>query len=161
MKGRLALASAALAVVCGGAVCFAAARIAPAIVGLDCTPASTPSVSPVYTDATRVTRLFPKLRPFGEAHWRVREVRPRTCPDIGPMDYVTEGLVTLPAETAAAYRSGYPWTPAAPEIPATLAELAPRGARWTHSAEFDAATGPGTFYADAGSGALYFVHHTS
>ncbi len=158
---RLALVFAALAVVCGGAVCFAAARIMPALLGLDCTPATTASVSPVYTDRTTVTRLFPRLGPFADAHWQIREARPRTCPDIGPMDLVTEGSVTLGAQTAAVYRGGYPWAPVASlEIPAALREFVPAGASWVHSREFDAAIGPGRFYADTGSATLYFVHHS-
>jgi hypothetical protein len=159
-NARLALAFAALAVLCGGAVCVAAVQIGPALVGMDCEPSQTPSVSPVYTDATAVARLFPRLGPFEEAHWQTREARPRTCPDIGPMDYIKEGVVTLRAETAAGYRTGYAWTPATPQIPATLAVFAPAGARWVHSHELDTAIGPGTFYADAGGAALYFVYHT-
>jgi hypothetical protein len=160
-NARLALVFAALTVLCGGAVCFAAVRIAPVLLGLDCEPSQTPSVSPVYTDTVAVSRRFPRLGPIEQAHWQSRQARPRTCPDIGPMDYITEGLVTLEPQTAAGYRRDHSWTPATPEIPAALAASVPAGARWTHSQDFDAAMGTGTFYADAGSATLYFVHHTS
>jgi len=160
-NAKLVLAFAVLAVVCGGAACFAAVQIAPALVGLSCEPSQTPSVSPVYTDTTTVARLFPKLGAFQEAHWQTREARPRTCPDIGPMDYVKEGVVTLLPETAQQYREGYLWSFETPEIPPALAGFAPAGARWSHSQQFDAMIGTGRFYVDPVSPALFFVHHTT
>jgi hypothetical protein len=158
---RLALVFAAVAVLCGGVVWFGAARLAPALFGLDCEPESTPSVSPVYTDTTSVARLFPKLGAFTGVHWQTRAVRPRTCPDVGPMDHVTEGVVTLSPEPAARYRAGFRWDTAAPDIAAALQPFVPKSPQWTRSAEFDNATGPGGFFLDAASGTLYFVHHTS
>jgi hypothetical protein len=68
------------------------------------------------------------------------------------MDYVYDGLVTLPADPA-----GYAFAPTAPPptIPPGLAGQAPPGASWRTSADFDAAMG-GAFWLDTGSHTLYF-----
>jgi len=160
---RLLLGIAAAVVLCGGAVCYGAARIVPALLDLDCEPSSTPSVSPVYTDVTAVARRFPTLPPIQTAHWQTREVRPRTCPDIGPMDYIHEGAVGLPAEAVTGYRGAYAWQPATPEIQPALRPYVPAAAAWTGSPAFDAAIGAGDtrFFLDAASGTLYYVLRTT
>jgi hypothetical protein len=116
-------------------------------------------VSAVSTDADRVAKLFPALGPVTGAHWQSREARPRTCPDIGPMDYVYEGIVTLAAPID---RSRYVWQPASLSIAAALSAYAPPNAQWRESRDFNDAIAPSArFYLDDGSDTVYFVSTTS
>jgi hypothetical protein len=146
----VALVVVGLTMLCVGSVCAGAAVIGPGpILGCDTDP--TPAVPTVQDDPHRVAGLFPRLGAVRAAHWQVRDARPRTCPDLGPMDYVYDGLVVPAADPV-----GYAFTPAAaPAIPPGLAELAPPGAAWQTSAAFDAAMA-GTFWFDPGAHTLYF-----
>ena len=119
---------------------------------VDCS--NTAKVGPVKDDPGRVAQLFPAVGPVTATHWQAREARPEGCVDIGPMDYVYEGLFTLPPATL----NGYDWQPADPHVLPALAGYAPPGATWRHSKAFDAqvvASGAAEFYTDAG-GAVYF-----
>jgi hypothetical protein len=146
----VALVVVGLTALCVGAVCLGATAIGPGtILGCDTDP--TPAVPTVQDDPHRVAELFPRLGAVRAAHWQVRDARPRTCPDLGPMDYVYDGLVVPAADPA-----GFVFTPAAaPAIPPGLTELAPPGAAWQVSAAFDSAMG-GKFWFDPGSHTLYF-----
>jgi hypothetical protein len=139
-----------LTALCVGAVCLGATAIGPgAIFGCDTDP--TPAVPTVQDDPHQVAELFPRLGAVRAVHWQIRDARPRTCPDLGPMDYVYDGLVVPAADP-----SGFVLAPAAaPAIPPGLAELAPRSASWQTGAAFDAAMG-GSFWFDPGSHTLYF-----
>jgi hypothetical protein len=146
----VALVVVGLTALCVGAVCLGATAIGPGtILGCDTDP--TPAVPTVQDDARQVAELFPRLGEVRTVHWQIRDARPRTCPDLGPMDYVYDGLVVPAADPA-----GSIFTPsAAPAIPPGLAELAPPGARWQVSGAYDAAIG-GKFWFDPGSHTLYF-----
>jgi hypothetical protein len=151
----VALVVVGLTALCVGAVCLGATAIGPGtILGCDTDP--TPAVPTVQDDPHQVAELFPRLVPhLGEVrtvHWQIRDARPRTCPDLGPMDYVYDGLVVPAADPVA----GFAFAPAgAPAIPPGLAELAPPGAAWQVSGAFDTAMG-GKFWFDPGSHTLYF-----
>ena len=146
----VALVLAALTALCVGVGCVGVAAVGPGTL-LGCETDPTPAVPAVRDDPKRVAELFPKLGEVREVHWQVREARPRTCPDLGPMDYLFDGLVSLAADPA-----GYTWQPtAAPAIPKGLVELAPRAVAWQVSTDFDAAMG-GSFHLDPDSHTLYF-----
>jgi hypothetical protein len=146
----VALVVVGLTALCVGAVCLGATAIGPGtILGCDTDP--TPAVPTVQDDPRQVAELFPRLGAVRAAHWQIRDARPRTCPDLGPMDYLYDGLVVPAADPV-----GFVFTPAAaPAIPPGLAELAPSGASWQTSAAFDAATGA-KFWWDPASHTLYF-----
>lgn len=69
-------------------------------------------------------------------HYRWREARPRTCPDLGgPVGTYYEGFAVLSPAQATALRTSYTWEPAAaPDVPAELAQYAPQGAAWQRTA---------------------------
>jgi hypothetical protein len=154
-------------VVCAGVVCFGVARLVPDVLSLGgCVNATAPAVSAVSTDAAKVSTLFPQLTGVQAVHWQSRESRPRTCPDIGPMDYFYEGLVVMRPDAAVTYRTGYGWAPAAPDIRPALRQYAPGNADWRQSRGFhDAVAGAADvssyFFVDLGSGTVYFTTGTS
>jgi hypothetical protein len=139
-----------LTALCVGAVCLGATAIGPgAIFGCDTGP--TPAVPTVQDDPHQVAELFPRLGAVRAVHWQIRNARPRTCPDLGPMDYVYDGLVVPAADPV-----GFVFAPApAPAIPPGLAELSPPGATWQVSTAFDSAMGA-KFWREPGSHTLYF-----
>jgi hypothetical protein len=143
------------------------ARLVPDILSLSgCVNATAPAVSAVSTDTAKVSTLFPRLDATQAVHWQSREARPRTCPDIGPMDYFYEGLVVLRPDAATTYRTAYQWTPAAPDIQPALRQYAPVNADWRQSRAFhDSVAGPGDlssrFFLDVGSATVYFTTGTS
>jgi hypothetical protein len=147
-------------VVCAAVSCVGLVTILPDALSLGgCVNATAPATSPVSTDAARVAKLFPRLGPVEKVHWRSSEVRPRSCPDIGPMDYVYEGVVVLRADTTLPYRE--PCAAAAPEIPQPLRGYAPAGVAWRecpalHDAIAGAADVRSHFFVDAGSRTVYF-----
>jgi hypothetical protein len=111
-------------------------------------------VGPVKDDPARIAELFPAVGPVAATHWQAREARPAGCFDIGPMDYVYEGLFTLPPAALA----GYDWEPADPRVLPALSGYAPPDARWRRSRAFDihvTASGGALFFTDAG-GTVYF-----
>jgi len=118
---------------------------------MDC--GNTAKVGPVKDDPARIAQLFPAVGPVTATHWQAREARPAGCVDIGPMDYVYEGLFTL----RPAALDGYDWEPADPQVLPALSGYAPPGATWRHSRAFDThvvASGAARFY-EAG-GTVYF-----
>jgi len=70
-------------------------------------------------------------------HYRWRESRPHTCPDIGgPIGTYYEGFAVLAPAQAAALRAAHNWEAgAAPDVPAELAQYAPPGAAWQRTAD--------------------------
>jgi hypothetical protein len=96
----LALVLVGLTVLCVVGVCVGLVGIGPgALLGCDVgpTPAGGP---PVQDDPGRIAELFPALGPVAVAHWQIRDARPRTCPDVAPMTYGYDGVVTLAADPA-------------------------------------------------------------
>jgi hypothetical protein len=150
-------------VLCGGAVCAGAAALVPAALDLGgCVPGTVPASSAVRGDAAPIRRLLPRLGDFDSVHWQVRDVRPRLCPPVGPMDQVYEGLVVLAAPTAQEYRRRYRWTPVVPDIGPALRAHAPAGAQWLGSAELtgEILGGRGSLAVDLDSGTLHFVYRS-
>jgi hypothetical protein len=118
---------------------------------MDCN--NTAKVGPVKDDPARIAQLFPAIGPVTAAHWQAREARPAGCFDIGPMDYVYEGLFTLPPTPL----DWYGWQPADPHVLPALAGYAPPGAEWRHSKAFDVrmlASGAAEFF--EARGIVYF-----
>jgi hypothetical protein len=148
--------------VCVIGVCAATFALGPALPSLvGCRDATQPTVGSVIDSPQRIKELFPALGAFTEVHWQERELVPRTCPDIGPMDYLMSGFIVLAPETAAGYNTRYTWSPATPEeVPEDLRQFAPANPRWTASAPFDSEHG-GHFWFDAASGTLFFTHTTN
>jgi len=146
-------------------VCAAAVALGPSLPSIvGCRDATKPTVGTVIDRPQRVKELFPALGAFTEVHWQERERVPRTCPDIGPMDYLMSGFIVLAPDTAAGYRTRYAWAPAAPaEVPEDLRRYAPADPQWTASPAFDGDIGgtAGHFWFDAGTGTLFFTHSTS
>jgi hypothetical protein len=160
-SSKVAVVVAALAVFCAAGAVVIAIQLAPALTGLaGCEDATAPVVSEVRDDAKRVGELFTKLGEFTATHWQVREARPRTCPEFGPMDYVYSGFVTLAPATIEAYRRDHQWAGAEPpDVPPDLRRYIPAAPTWQRSATFDeavAGAGP-VFLLDAASATLYFT----
>ena len=162
---KIALVVSGLTLLCVVGVCGAAvaARTAlPSLMG--CKDATAPTVSSVVDRPEHIRELFPKLGSVTAVHWQEREARPRTCPEIGPMDYILSGFAVLAPETATEYRQRYTWTAAtAPEVPADLRTFAPTSPQWTSSADFDRdiSGGQPVFRFDHDSGTLYFTRGTT
>lgn len=156
---RLALVLAAAGLLCTLGLCGAGAVLGPQLAEVaGCRDTGGPAVSSVRDDPGRVREILPPLGDPVAAHWRWRETRPRTCPDLGPMDYIYEGFATLPRERVGALRSAYDWIPTtAPDVPADLAPHAPAAPDWLSSPAFDAAT-HAHVWLDAGSGTVYFTY---
>lgn len=70
-------------------------------------------------------------------HYRWRESRPHTCPDIGgPIGTYYEGFAVLTRAQAGALRASHTWEAAtAPDVPAELAQFAPANAAWQRTAD--------------------------
>jgi hypothetical protein len=70
-------------------------------------------------------------------HYRWRESRPTTCPDLGgPIGTYYEGFAVLTPAQAGALRTSYVWEPAAaPDVPAELSQYAPPAPAWQRTAD--------------------------
>jgi hypothetical protein len=150
---------AGIVLLCTVGVCAAGAVIVPQLGEVaGCRTNQAPEASGVQDDPKRVKEILPALGEVTRAHWRWREARPHTCPELGPMDLFYEGFAALPPDRAAAVQAEHPWEPAgAPEVPAELAGYAPPGPAWRRSAAFDTAT-RATIWLDPGSGTVYFSY---
>jgi hypothetical protein len=123
------------------------------------------AVGPVQDDVAKITAVLPDLAlppapsasaaPSGAAssdvtpsagspgngivsvHYRWRESRPHTCPDIGgPIGTYYEGFAVLTPVQARALRASHAWeAAAAPDVPAELAQFAPANAAWQRTAD--------------------------
>jgi hypothetical protein len=156
---RIAIIVSAVVLVCTIGTCVVVLTLAPTLTELaGCPTSAQPEMSGVYDDAKRVRQLLPALGEPESAHWRWREVRPRTCPEIAPMDVIFEGFAVLPPDRLAALQAGYPWEPtAAPEVPAELAAHAPAAPAWRRSAAFNSAAQT-LLWLDPASRTAYFTH---
>jgi hypothetical protein len=168
IKRNRALLITATAVVVTVAVCAVGLVIAVRLPGLAGCEEGPPYVSAVQADARRLAGLIPELAVapspassgpaggFVSVHYRWREARPRTCPDLGPMDHYYEGFAVLAPERAQALRTAYTWTDAVlPTVPAELAQYSPPGAAWQRSADLDAGS-RADVWLDRGSDTVYF-----
>ena len=162
---KIALVVSGLTLLCVVGVCGAAIAVRTALPSvMGCTDATKPTVSSVVDRPEHIKELFPKLGPLTAVHWQEREARPRTCPEIGPMDYILTGFAVLAPETATDYRQRYTWTAATPpDVPADLRAFAPASPQWTFSDDFDRDIAGVTpmFHFDRASGTLYFTRTTT
>jgi hypothetical protein len=163
-SAKIAILVSAVVLVCLAGTCVGVLAFGPGLPTLfGCRDAATPAVGPLRDTPDRVRQMYPKLEGVTAAHWQVREAVPRTCPDIGPMDYRTNGFVVLSADRVASYRAAFTWSPAdAPDVPADLRPFAPASPRWEASDAFDReiAGDNSTFVLDPSTGTLYFTHQT-
>jgi hypothetical protein len=115
------------------------AKIVAVIPDLAWPPAPSASAGP--SGATSASNGTPPASASADGiasvHYRWRESRPRTCPDIGgPIGTYYEGFAVLAPAQARALRASYAWEPgAAPDVPAELAQYAPPGAAWQRTAD--------------------------
>jgi len=90
-------------------------------------------------------------------HYRWRESRPHTCPDIGgPIGTYYEGFAVLTTSQAGALRAAHTWEAAtAPDVPAELAQFAPPNAAWQRTADLYRGSRSG-IWLDRNSDTAYF-----
>jgi hypothetical protein len=160
---KIALIVSALMILCVGGACLTVMGIGPAANTLmGCADSTAPTVGTVKDDPRRIPQLFPAIvaADIASTHWQARDARPHPCPEIGPMDQIYSGFVTLIPETAQRYRAEYTWVPGEPpDVPEDLRAYAPADPHWRRSAEFDrdvAGTVP-TFLFDEATGTLWFT----
>jgi hypothetical protein len=116
-----------------------------------CEDLDQPTKGSVVTQRVRIEQMWPQLAPIQQVHWQEREARARSCPEIGPMDYIMDGFAVLTAERAQAL----PATTAAapPDVPDDLRPFAPADPDWR--------TVDGTdLLLDRASATVYFTHIT-
>jgi hypothetical protein len=155
----IAVAVAAVAVLCTAGTCGTITWLSPELADVaGCPRTIRVAVSGVQDDVHRIQAVLPGLGDVEAVHYRWREARPRTCPDLGPMDLYYEGFAVLSAPRAAELRAAYPWAPAdGPAVPAELAPFAPPNPAWQRSAAADTAL-DGTYRLDANSPTVYFTY---
>jgi hypothetical protein len=136
---KITLIVAGVVLLCALGLCGVGALVAPRFADVaGCRPRP-PDVSGVQTDAARVQNAIPALGTVSGAHWRWREARAHTCPDIGPTDLFYEGFAALATARGRELLAAHRWEPtAAPDIPPELAQHAPPGPAWHRSPTFDA-----------------------
>jgi hypothetical protein len=167
-KRNRALLITGIAVLCAVVLCGAGLVIAQRIPGIAGCEEGPPYVSAVQEDVEKIAGTVPDLaeapsaspdgRGIASTHYRWREARPRTCPDLGPMDYYYEGFAVLTAARAAALRTRYTWSSdTAPDVPAQLSQYAPPGAVWQRSTDLEAG-GRAQIWLDRGSDTVYFSY---
>jgi hypothetical protein len=158
---RIALVVAVVVLLCTVGVCGVAVALGPRLAGLaGCRSDAAPEVSGVQQDAGRIHAALPALGEVTAPHWRWREARPHTCPELGPMDLYYEGFAVLAPDRVAALRAEHEWAPAAaPEVPEELVPFGPRdpAPAWQRSASFDALT-RASVWLDPGTGTVYFSY---
>ncbi|MFI5929579.1 hypothetical protein ACIA3K_26895 [Micromonospora sp. NPDC051543] len=129
-------------------------------------PDRTASVSPtpVQTDREPITKRFPRLGDFVEAHWKAATAGGESRVTVpGPTDTQIEALVVLRPDTIATILKGYEWQPAPPgweaSLSAELRPFLPTGGTWQvsekYAEEVQTAQYNGTVYLDAGSGTVF------
>jgi hypothetical protein len=119
-------------VIAGCGVALALRDWVPGLAG--CAEVTKPTKTAVITEPARIEQLFPQLKPIRSVHWQEHEARPRSCPEIGPMDYVMNGFAVITearaAELAAAAPATAPSALPAPDVPVDLRPFAPAAASW-------------------------------
>ncbi len=93
-----------------------------------CEDVNTPTKGAVVTQKIRIEQMWPQLAPIQQVHWQEHEARARSCPEIGPMDYVMQGFAVLTAERAQALPATT--AAAAPDVPEDLRPFAPADPAW-------------------------------
>lgn len=118
-----------------------------------------PSAGPVGSGSPPPPSAQPSAPANGivGVHYRWRESRPHTCPDIGgPIATYYEGFAVLTPAQAAALRASHTWEAgAAPEVPVELAQYAPANAAWQRTADLYRGS-RSTIWLDRNSDTAYF-----
>jgi hypothetical protein len=116
-----------------------------------CEDVDKPTKGPVLTSKIRIEQMWPQLAPIQQVHWQEHEARARSCPEIGPMDYVMDGFAVITAERARAL----PATTAAQlaDVPEDLRPFAPADPAWHRVDGTD-------LLLDKASATVYFTHTT-
>ncbi|WP_327006584.1 hypothetical protein OHA72_04485 [Dactylosporangium sp. NBC_01737] len=116
-----------------------------------CEDPDKPTKNGVITSKIRIEQMWPQLAPIQQVHWQEHEARARSCPEIGPMDYVMDGFAVITAERVQAL----PATTAAPapRVPEDLVPFAPADPAWLKVDGTD-------LLLDKASATVYFTHTT-
>jgi len=117
----------------------------------------------VRTDRGPLTKRFPKLGDFIDAHWVGEAAGSDTGGVPGPTDVVIVGFVQLRLEDLATAKSGYQWVAATPGwesgVRAEVHPYLPAGGDWRmndqYSSEVRTGAYSGTVYLDLVSGTVY------
>ncbi|GAA0709876.1 hypothetical protein Drose_02835 [Dactylosporangium roseum] len=155
-SAKIALLVAAATVSCVIAACGVALAFRDWVPGLaGCEDGSKPTKTAVITEKLRIEQMWPALKPIVSVHWQEREARARSCPEIGPMDYVMTGLAVVTPERAAALASAPAGQSAAPvpDVPDDLRPYAPPAPNWIAI--------DGGLLLDQASATVYFTHTTT
>lgn len=151
-SAKIALLVTAAVVACLFASCGVVLALRDWVPGLaGCADVNEPTKGPVVTLKNRVEQLWPQLAPVQEVHWQEHEARARSCPEIGPMDYIMDGFAVITAERAQAL----PATISAQltDIPDDLRPFAPANPAWTRIDGTD-------LLLDKATTTVYFTHST-
>jgi hypothetical protein len=117
------------------------AKVAAVIPDLALPPAPSASAAPAGAGSAPASDGTPSAGApaigIVSTHYRWRESRPRTCPDIGgPIGTYYEGFAVLTPAQASALRTSYKWeASAAPDVPPELAQYGPPAAAWQRTAD--------------------------
>ncbi|WP_238015536.1 hypothetical protein KZZ52_03435 [Dactylosporangium sp. AC04546] len=160
---KLALFITGAVVLCVVAACGVALALRDWVPGLaGCADATAPTKTAVSTQKVRIEQLWPRLVPIQSVHWQEREARARSCPEIGPMDYVMNGFAVVTRERAdelaqggsSAAPSPGPSTVAPPQhVPEDLLPFAPKDPTWLDVGDH--------LLLDQRSATVYFTRSTS
>jgi len=137
---------------CGVALAFR--DWVPGLAG--CEDTGKPTKTSVITEKSRIEQMYAELKPIQAVHWQEREARARSCPEVGPMDYIMTGFATLLPERAAALTpSASLPVSAAPvlDIPDDLRSFAPNDPTWLVLRD--------GLLLDMASATAYFIHRTN
>jgi hypothetical protein len=115
-----------------------------------CEDPDKPTKNGVITSKIRIEQMWPQLAPIQQVHWQEHEARARSCPEIGPMDYVMDGFAVITAERARALPATT--AAAAPEVPEDLRPFAPAAPAWRK------VDGTDELLLDLASATVYFTH---
>jgi hypothetical protein len=152
---RIALIVAGVAMLCTLGLFGVGALVLPRVADVGCTPRP-PEISGVQDDTARVRTALPALGAVSRAHWRWREARAHTCPDIGPTDVYYEGFATLTPDQVTTIQAAHPWEATAPpDVPTELAQHAPPTPTWHRSTGFDAEA-RAAIWLDPATATVYF-----
>jgi len=137
-RAKIAIVLAALSLCCVLGVCAVGASVGPVVFDeLSCEP-SAPATTPVYTDPQRLLEVLPEIGEVRSVRWQVREARPHGCPDIGPMDFYLDAVVTLPTGTGQKLQPEYGFAPAEePDVPEGLRDGLPPAPVWQRSTRYN------------------------
>lgn len=121
----------------------------------------TMTTTPVRTDRELLTRRFPKLGAFVEAHWVGTLVGSTDIP--GPSGVMLQAVVVLLPEDLAAIMTDYAWEPARPgwdaNMKAELRPYVPTSGDWRHNPQFQkdvhSTSYNGDVYIDLASGTVF------